>query len=144
MTIKFTGEVHEFSFDTPYFIVTPQDFFYISETEQEILYWIDTLSQKIKNELMKMGGGIIWWHVKPQWTHAKIGWPQEKDPETLTDEQRALAEQFYCWKGHASVATSPALPEDIYTRLTPSFDEFKKTSKKIRESAIMSVVKGAV
>src|ERR1700722_19986322 len=114
MTIEFTGEVHEFSMDTAYFTVTPQEFYFCGKTEKDALWWQEWLPLRIKEELLILGGGIIWWRIKPEIDHAKIGWDgylDGKDPKSMTDEEKRLSEKYFCWKGYARLATSPPLPE---------------------------------
>lgn len=132
MTIKFQGTVHEFSFDTAYFTVQPEELFYISMDEYAAKWWVENLGPIIEKELLKVGGGIIWWRVSPEIDHAKIG---------IDDDfkENPRAGEFYCWKGYARFATSPELPEEVITRLGISADEFRKTSRKLREQALATI-----
>jgi len=144
VTIEFTGDVHEFSFNTAYFTVTPLEFYFVSETEKEILWWKDQwLPNQVRKELLKMGGGIIWWRVKPELDHAKIGCDAERDPRSWTDEEKRLGENYFCWKGYARFGTSPPLPEDVVTRLTDSYDEFREKWRKLREQALTALMHAA-
>jgi hypothetical protein len=129
--IEFTGDVHEFSMNTAYFTVTPQDFIAVSETD--LSWWIEWIPNRIRDELKKVGGGIIWWRIKPEIEHVKIGWSgfyEGKDPKLMTAEEKELAEKYFCWKGYVRFATSPELHEDVLIGL---FETHEVVIEKIAE-----------
>ncbi len=136
MTIQFTGEVHEFSFNTAYFTVTPQEYVWVGISEKDAVWWKEWLRKRVKDELIKMGGGIIWWRIEPEIEHAKLGCDPDKDPRLWTDEEKELAEKYFCWKGYARLATSPPLPENIVTILTDSYERFREKCKELRQQAL--------
>ena len=139
---EFNGEVHEFSMNTAYLTVTPKEYYFVSKDEAEMLWWMEYLPRRIKEELSKMGGGIIWWRAKPEMDHAKIGWDgfvEGKRASEMTDEEKELAEQYFCWKGYMRLATSPELPEEIVTTLTDSYEMFREKCKEFRRNAIKNV-----
>jgi hypothetical protein len=144
-TIVPTGEIHEFAMNTSYFTVTPQEFYYVTETERSIEEWKEWFPQQIKDELMKMGGGIIWWRVTPEIDHAKIGWDgwyEGKKTESMTEEEKMLADKYFCWKGYARLATSPPLPESAVSRLTDSFEGYQRECRRLRYKAIAAITEG--
>ena len=141
MTIKFNGAVHEFSFNTAYFMVTPVETFEVRESEREIRYWQERLPERLREELRKVGGGIIWWRIEPEICHAQIGCDPDKDPQLWTDEEKALGEHYFCWKGYARFATSPELHEDVMTRLVSPQELYQTKCAELRDQAIKSLTR---
>lgn len=139
MTIQFHDAVHEFSFDTAYFTVTPQELFYVTTDERTARWWQETLPKILKKELLKVGGGIIWWRIPTEIDHAKIGCNADVDPLLWTDEEKRRGEEFFCWKGYARFATSPPLLEEVTTRLGLNQDQFRDECKKLRTQAIAAL-----
>lgn len=136
MTIKFHGDVCQYSFDTGYFTVTAQELVWISVDEITARWWLENLARLLKKELLKVGGGIIWWRIKPEIDHARIGCDPDIDPRLRTEEDERYAQEFYCWKGYARFATSPNLPEEFITQLGIGIDEATAESKKLRLAAL--------
>jgi hypothetical protein len=136
MTIQFHDDVYEFQFNTAYFTVTPQEYFYIHTDERAARDWRDLLAQRIKKELLKRGGGIIWWRIPPEIDHAKVGCDSDVDPQLWTEEDKRRGEEFFCWIGYARFATSPSLPDEVTTLLGVSAEEYKKTMRKLREKTL--------
>lgn len=122
--------------NTAYFTVTPQEFFHIADTEQDVKTWAEWIPNEVRKELLKMGGGIIWWRIKPEWDHAKIGYGIEKPPSECTDEEKSIGENYFCWKGYMRFATSPPLSENAVTRLTVSHDTYREQCAQLRLRAI--------
>jgi hypothetical protein len=136
MSIQFHDEVHEFSFNTSYFTVTAQELFWISVEETTTRWWLENLAKLLEKELLKLGGGIIWWRIKPEIDHARIGCDPDIDPRIRTEQDTRHAEEFYCWKGYACFATSPNLPEEFITQLGIGIDEATAESKRLRLDAL--------
>ena len=94
MSIDTKGEVHEFSFNTAYFTVEPRVFKFLGASQEAALSWQKIIGIMIREELEKLGGGIIWWRIKPE-----------------------IECRGNLWHGYARFATSPALSEDFLTLL---------------------------
>jgi hypothetical protein len=116
MSIDTKGEVHEFQFNTGYFTVTAREFLYFSEHRRDAETWLEILPKAIKEELKKLGGGIIWWRINPEIDHENC-----LDGSTF-------------WKGYVRFATSPELPEDFLTTLCESTDEIAKKMNEFRRA----------
>jgi hypothetical protein len=140
MTIQFHGDVHEFSMNTAYFTVTPQEFGYVSTDERAARGWAETLPKMLKVELSKRGGGIIWWRIEPEINHCKIGCDVDKDPRTWTEAEKRRGEEFFCWVGYARLATSPELPEEIAALLGLNMDQYREEFRKLREQAVAALL----
>lgn len=99
MSIDTGGKVLEFSFNTAYFTVTAEQLYFFADTEEQISAWKSSLPEIIKDELTKLGGGIIWWRIKPE------------------SEQISRGKRKNKYRGYVRFATSPDLPQDVMTRL---------------------------
>lgn len=139
MTIQFHDEVHEFSFNTAYFTVTPQEFYYATSDERAARWWQESIPKMLKKELLKLGGGIIWWRIPTEIDHAKIGCNVDIDPRSWTEAEKRRGEEFFGWVGYARFATSPALPEEVTTRLGMNQEQYKEECAKLREQAIKAL-----
>ena len=139
MTIEFNGEFHEFEMVLGEFTVETKECYFCSKDEREALHWQERLPVDIKNALLELGGGIIWWRIKPEIDHAKVGLDFDKHPNEWTQQEKEIAKLEFCWKGYARFGTSPPLPDETITRLTASQEMANKKYKEMRNNFIATV-----
>jgi len=135
VSIDFDGIVYEFKMNTRDFTVTPQEFYYVTTSEADVLGWAHALPDILKRELRSIGGGIILWRIKPEIYHAEIGCNSDVDPKLWTDKEKELGKKFFCWQGYARFATSPALSEKV-PGMGMREDVYRKKWGQLREEAM--------
>lgn len=98
-------------------LIEPREFCDFARTEEEIKALTESTVTRLKDKLSAVGGGVIWWRIRPEMSEAVRGWGHDEDPKFASEKRHAQAKMNIGWHNYMRFATSPELPAEFLDTL---------------------------